>query len=194
VVRHLYAYIDDPGPNVVFGIQLSSPVFQPSLNGSTAGVANRLVITLSNGTSVVWDGRTDGGNFVGNGQYLVEAHSFDGQGGETTVTQEVSVLGPRTGNGLGQVAAVPNVVDGAKGNTSVLFQVEGSSAGGLTLKVDLYDLAGELVKTLEGPPGGGYAVWNAQGVASGVYLARATLLDSQGKNLTGQTLKVLVRH
>ncbi len=89
VVKHLYAYSDDPGPAGVGSVQLSATVIRPGSSGP--GTPSDLTISLSNGTTVVWDGTTDSGSYTQSGQYLVEVHTTDGKGGEETVVKEVSV-------------------------------------------------------------------------------------------------------
>ena len=81
VVKHLYAYVDDPGKAAVIGVQLSTTVIKPSYNPVGGGVPAQLSITLSNGTTVMWEGRGDNGSIVQTGQYFIEVHSKDGVGG-----------------------------------------------------------------------------------------------------------------
>ena len=138
IVRHLYSYVDDPGPNMRSDVQLSASVIQPS---QTAGAAGSTVeITGSNGMTLVWDGKSDTGAIVTNGHYQVEVHYTDGKGGEQVMTRGVIVQSTNQSPADGKVVAKPNVL--AKGVTST--RVEVSSTVPYTLTANLYDVAGEL--------------------------------------------------
>ena len=176
---------ENPGPAAVMGVQLSSNVIRTS-NAPNAQNSQVNVI-LSSGTTVAWDGRGDSGVFVQNGQYYVEVHSADGHGGDTTVTEKVSVQGADDGM---QVVAQPNVLDASKGITDTTFTVNGGLS--LTLGVKLYTVAGERVAVLEGPAGQDSVNWNASGLASGVYLAVVEAKDAQGGLALRQIVKVLI--
>ncbi len=187
IVKHLYAYVDDPGKPAVLGVQLSTKAFKPS--DASNAVNKQVVITLSNGTSIVWDGRSDSGSFVQPGQYYVEVHSVDGNGGTTTLTEKVSVVGADSVN---LITAQPNILDGTKGITSTTFTA--NSPASLTLRTYVYTIAGERVATLDGQTGQNTVYWNALGLASGLYIAMVEAKDAAG-NLAGrQTLKVMILH
>jgi hypothetical protein len=188
VVKHLYSYTDDPGPAGVSSVQLSATVIRPGSSGP--GMPSDLKITLSNGTTVVWDGTGDGGTYVQSGQYLVEVHTVDGKGGEETVVKEVSVDDRNSAAGAGVVTAWPNRLTASNGALTTTFHSNSSQS--LTLGVSIYTVAGERVTGLTGSAGTNQATWNASGIASGLYLAVVDLTDSNGTQLGKQTLKVLV--
>ncbi len=187
VVRHLYAMIDDPGDSSPMGARLSSDLIRP---GGGGGAPAQLSIVLSNGVTVTWDGRGDASNYVMNGQYMIEVHSFDGQGADVTVNLQVTVQnGPRDLSG--PLQAFPNLLNSSQGFI-VIFQ--DSSGPGLTLRVRVYSLAGELVKAWDGASGTSQATWDAQGLASGVYLTLVESKDAQGRFLHQRLLKIAVVH
>jgi hypothetical protein len=62
------------------------------------------------------------------------------------------------------------------------------------LNVKIYTIAGELITSQTGSPGAATVSWNAGGMASGIYIAVATVQDVNGGVLTHQLLKVLVLH
>ena len=188
IVRHLYSFMDDPGLDGVMGVKLSTTVIKPSSN-PVGGTPSQLSVMLSNGTTLVWDGRSDSGSFVQGGQYFVEVHSADGQGGDTTVTEQVSVMGADV---TGTVIAMPNILDKTKGNTTTTFTVNTPQT--VTLKVNIYTIAGERVAILEGQAGQGTATWNASGLASGMYLAVVNAKDANGAFVSQQILKILIIH
>jgi len=189
VVRHLYALLTDPGPNPLAGMTLSSGVIVPRQDGAS-GTESQLSIILADGTTVVWDGKNDRGSIVTSGQYFVEAHSNDGQGGDNLQTQRVTVMGTHADQGVGTVTARPNVL--GSGITQTLLKSD--SALSLTLRARVYTTAGEWVASLEGNPGTNQAGWNIGGLASGVYIVVVDVLNSQGGLAGRQTLKVFVRH
>jgi uncharacterized repeat protein (TIGR01451 family) len=186
VVKHLYAYTSDPGPAGVASVQLSATVIQPGSPG--AGTPTDLTISLSNGTTVVWDGTSDNGTYVQSGEYLVEVHTTDGSGGEETVVKQVTVDDRNTTMGAGTVTAWPNVLKGE----SLTTTFDSNSSLSLTLNVSVYTVAGELVTKIAGQAGINQAVWNASGLASGVYLAVVDLVNSNGNSMGRQILKVAV--
>ncbi len=188
IVRHLYAFADDPGQPAILSVQLSTSVIKPGYN-STNGTPNQVSISMNNGTTLVWDGKGDSGAYVQQGQYLMEVHTVDGAGGQTTVTEQLSVQAADL-SGLGGVIAKPNVIDFSKGITGTTLAVNGN----VTLHVGIYTMAGELARTAEGPAGTGQVTWDASGLASGLYLAVVDLMDGQGRTLDQKVLKILVRH
>jgi hypothetical protein len=62
----------------------------------------------------------------------------------------------------------------------------------LTLRVKIYNLAGELAAELQGAPGTNQVSWNATRYASGLYLAVVDLLNSDGGKMGQQILKVIL--
>jgi flagellar hook assembly protein FlgD len=188
VVRTIYSYVDNAGQNSVLGVQLSNTVIEPGV-GQGAGVPSYLTITLSNGTAVTWDGTSDNGTYVQNGQYFVEVHSVDGQGGETVLTKQVAV--ENHGNpGAGVVTAWPNLL--TRNDHVMTFHTDSSQAQ--AIKISLYTVAGELVQVVSGDTGANPPQWDTTGKASGVYIAVAESRDANGKLLGRQTFKVEVIH
>jgi hypothetical protein len=187
IVRHLYALTDDPGNDPALGAVLSTNVIQP---GGGAGAPSQVSIILSNGTTVVWDGKSDSGTFVQNGQYLIEVHTADGKGGEATVNQSISVL--NVARDLSHsILCLPNLLD-TSNNWSASFQ--DNADPGTTLTARLYTLAGELIREIPGGVGTAQLSWDAQGLASGVYLAVVEARGADGGLVNRQILKVAVIH
>jgi flagellar hook assembly protein FlgD len=180
-VRHLTSVeAADLGANVN-AVALSTDVIQPNTN--LAGVASTLTINLPNGTTAVWDGRSDTGATVADGQYYVEVKT-EGDGGETTVVvKTVAVLCVSAGK---TVTAMPNVL--SKANPTTRFV----AAAGTTVKVVVYSTAGEKVAAVWGAPGSGEAVWDSTPAASGFYLAVASTYDTAGRLLGRMVLKINV--
>jgi len=180
-VRHLTSLeAADLGP-VVNAVGLSADVIQP--NGTAAGVSPALTISLPNGTTAVWDGRSDTGAVVADGQYYVEVKT-EGQGGESTVVvKTVAVMGEA---GAKPVEARPNTV--TAGSPVAHFY----GAAGTTVKVVVYAASGEKVGQAWGAPGTGKADWDSTGKASGVYLAAASTYDASGRLFGRATLTILV--
>jgi flagellar hook assembly protein FlgD len=187
VVRHLFAYADDPGNLTLGNVQLSSTVIAPTAS-TVATAQNRVVFTLSNGQTLVWDGKGDDGSIVTNGVYVTEIHWTDGKGGEEVVSKSVVVQ--NRGGDTTAVVAAPNVLTSGAQSTTIRV----NPANGYTLTVTLYDIAGELVKTpLTGPASGDQVGLDASGLASGVYYAVVTVTDAAGHNIQKQTLPILIK-
>ena len=191
VVKHLYAYTSDPGQAVVTSAKLSNNVIEPTYGTPGAGTPAQVTITLSNGTTLVWNGMSDNGSIVQSGQYFVEITSADGQGGNTIIAQRISVLDGAAHNGMGAVFAQPNSLDSANGFTTTFRDTTGES---LTLTVHIYTIAGELAALVNGQAGTNAAPWNASNLASGLYLAVIDSVDANGGIVNHKTIKLLVVH
>jgi hypothetical protein len=192
VVRHLYLYSDDPGNTLVNGVQLSSNVLSPTYDSSASGVPTQLTLTLGNGATLVWNGQNDQGAFVQAGQYFLEVHSYDGQGGETTITQQVSVVGDLEHSGLGPLTIQPNILNSTNGYQA-LFTVPAVS--GWSLVVRVYTVAGELAPVPMTLQPSGALLMDGSNLASGVYIAQIEAHASNGGGLIQQKLsKFLVLH
>jgi hypothetical protein len=192
VVRNLYAYASNPGPTNATQVTLSSSVLAPSSGNPVGNVPNQLTITLNNGTAVAWNGLSDSGSVVTTGQYFIEIHSQDGQGGDTVVTQKVTVLSENAQQGMGNIKAEPNLVTHATGYNITIASDSGQN---LTLVCRVYDVAGELVQpSISGQAGTNSVAWNASAVASGLYFVVVDALNSQGGLVGRQNLKIAVIH
>ena len=193
VVRHLYSYVDDPNGAQMTDIQLSSNILDPgNTSGQGApGSVNVDVVTnqAGDGLTLTWDGRTDTGSTVSNGQYMLEVHWADGSG-DTVITRDVVVLGSGSSPAGGRVYAYPQILTG--GDTTTVFKINTPS---LTLIVTMYDLAGERIEApFSGPPGSSAAPWNSAGVASGLYFAVVKIVDGNGLFVDRQVTKIIVKH
>jgi flagellar hook assembly protein FlgD len=191
IVRHMFAYVSDPAQQLVTSAILSSNVLEESYQ-PVSGQPSVVTVSLNNGVSMVWDGKSDSGSYVGNGQYYIEILSTDGHGGSSMLNETIVVLG-NAGTGTQGVYAQPNILTVASGVTSTSFHVKSN----LNLSVDaiIYTIAGELVDEV-GPAGGNSTLsWSAQGHASGLYIAVVEARDPATNGLISrQTTKFLVVH
>ena len=177
VIRHLEQFTADAvtlATNV--DISLEHHHF-PQLPG---GPNSSMDITLPGGTTLVWNGTNDNGQIVTNGQYFIVVNSNDGQGGDSIVTKEVTVFHKGLNIAGGVVLVYPNPESNRVDGSQVTFAANAASA--LTLKVNIYTLAGELVARVEGQPGTSQLTWNfsGRGLATGLYLADIEIYDSTG--------------
>jgi expansin (peptidoglycan-binding protein) len=192
-VRSLYAYMSDSGSGTsATQVKLSGTTFEPTSGTPVGDIPTQLKITLNNGTSVWWNGQSDSGTVVTSGQYFIEVHVQDGQGGETVITEKVTVLSENATAGMGNITAGPNFVNPGSGY-NITFR--SNSSQNLTLMYRIFDVAGELVQRPTcGPAGANTATWNASGLASGLYFAVVDALNSQGGLVGRQNLKMVVVH
>jgi len=123
---------------------------------------------------------------VESGTYFVEVRASDGAGGEVAITREVTVMAvPQK---AGSVVAAPNPV--LSGEAGTMFRV--TSGAALTLRVSIYNVAGELVRKVEGLPGTGEAWWDTRSVASGLYIAAVEMMAPGLGTVDRQVKKVMV--
>jgi hypothetical protein len=152
-----------------------------------------MTITLSDGTQLAWNGSNDGGQVVTNGQYFIEIRSNDGQGGDATVVKEVTVVRRGPDIPAGDVLVYPDPDHAGTDGTQIHFAAAPNPP--VTLKVDIYTVAGELVQRVEGAPGASQATWDftGRGIASGLYIAAVEVVDAGGS--TARHLhKVVILH
>ena len=124
------------------------------------------------------------------GSYSIQLHWDDGQGETTNISRSVLVAG--NGGVPGTVVARPNLLTTSETMTTTF---DGSGiTGASSLNVKIYTLAGELVTSFTGPSGTGQALWNADGFASGIYIALVDVLDMNDGLLVRQSIKILVLH
>ena len=189
LVKHLSQTVVAGGTDTIQSLNLSSNtvIAGGSYSSSTSSVT--IAVALSNGgTTVVWDGTSDQGAVLTDGQYFVEASWLNSQG-KQVVAQQVWIRDSQKGMMTGQLVVAPNILTG--GQTRAVFKVV--SAQGITLKVRVYDVAGELVGTVQGANGTGEADWNAGGRASGLYIAVVEIYGSEGF-LARQTAHLVIQH
>jgi len=189
VVRHITEYAQDANDSQLTGMELSTNVVSSDASGS-GGNPNQVVVTLNTGVTFVWDGRNDAGAVVTSGHYELEVHWTNGKGSEDVVSRGILVRNDQGGMS-GKAYAGPNVV-GVKENYKTTFRVDG--VGNITLRVRVYNMAGELVAgPLDGVPGTGKADWDGSGKASGLYLGVVEVRDAATGHFMGrQTAKVLL--
>lgn len=189
IVRHLDQFTSD-AVTLETSVNVSNPIFSPSYQ---AGPNATTTISLSDGTSLVWDGKGDNGQIVTNGKYFIVVTSNNGQGGDAVVTKEVSVL--RNGLNIvpGGILIYPNPESGRVNGSQINFAAP--STPSLTLKVNIYTIAGELVQRVEGQPGTSQLTWNfsGMGLASGLYLADIEIYDPTGA-MQRQVSKIVILH
>jgi uncharacterized repeat protein (TIGR01451 family) len=192
VVRNLLAYSSNPGFSSATQVQLSGTTFEPTSGNPVGNIPAQLQISLNDGTSVWWNGQSDSGAVVTSGEYFIELHVQDGHGGETVITEKVTVVSENASQGMGTITAGPNVVNRGTG-TGYTVTFKSDSDQVLTLIYRVYDMAGELVQSsVFGPAGTNLATWDASGVASGMYLAVVDALNVEGGLVGRKNLKIVV--
>ena len=185
VVRHLYGYADDPGNLSTMDVKFSTNLLQPTNGTPVPGGTSVVYITSSTGLNLVWDGRSDSGAIVTNGHYDIEVHYIDGKGGESAITQGIVVQSGNVRTNV--VTAQPNVLTGGQTGTNLRI----ASVASYTLKVQLYDVAGELIKKVTGNQGENGVYLDMKGLASGLYIAVVELTDANGKFAGRQITKIV---
>ena len=191
VIKHLYAYADDPGNLSLSNVTFSSDAIRPTVGTPTPNGSGELTMVFPNGVTMTWDGTNDSGQIVTNGVYQVEMHLVDGSGGEQVLSHNVTV---ERGNGTsteGTVFAGPNILNGGASGTTIFS----NSSLSLTLTAAVYDVAGELVKKpVTGPAGANAVPVDVTGLASGLYLVVVDLADSNGSLIHRQVTQIIIKH
>ena len=192
IIRHLTSYVDDAGTFSIDNVNLSTAVLQPTSDTTPVpGNANYVTINLGNGQSLSWDGKDDQGSIVTNGHYNVEIHYEDGTGGDQVVTRGLLVETTGQTHPNDVVYAKPNVLNGRSGYQTAL-RVDSNDA--YTLRIKIYDIAGELIRNVPVVPDGVNNEMQADfsSQASGMYFAMVELINGQGGVAKRQALKIVV--
>lgn len=193
VVRHLTAWVDDASSAGMTNVTLSGGVLEPGAAG-TPGTPNQIQILIQSSASAVtlsWDGTDDQGGYVISGHYLLSVHWDGGQGASSDISKTVLVVGGGAREEA-TVIAEPNLLNTSIGQKRVSFI--GPSGQGLTLRVKVFTITGELAASFQGDSETGQAFWNASGMASGLYLAVVEKLNASGGLSGRQILKISVIH
>ncbi len=192
IIRHLTSYVDAADAFSINNVKLSSSVLQPTTDTTpTTGNTNILMINMGNGESVTWDGTDDQGAIVTNGHYDVEIHYEDGAGGEQVVTRGLLVETTGSTHPNNTILAMPNLLNW---KTSYQTVIEVNSTEAYTLRVKVYDTAGELLKNVPVVPNGVENQMTADfsNVASGLYLTLVEVINNTGGVEKRQALKIIV--
>jgi hypothetical protein len=88
----------------------------------------------------------------------------------------------------GKVTALPKILNG--GNTVTTITINTSMS--LTLKVRLYDVAGELIKNIDGGTGQNRATLDVSGLSSGLYFAVVDLTDAATGHYEGRQVTQII--
>jgi flagellar hook assembly protein FlgD len=191
-VRHLYNVADNATNENMTNVSLSTDIMKASAltipNNSLPSQIKIQIQTSSTQINLIWDGSGDKGNYVTPGQYLIQVRWTDGNGNTTLIDHVVTVLPGIVVTGT--VVAKPNFLSASNGLTTS-FDASGVS-GAAALKVNIYDIAGELVQKLLSPSP--QVNWTASGVASGIYIAHVTVQNTNNVVIAQQSLKILVTH
>ena len=188
VVKHLYQLMDDPLGSRMTNVTLSSYVIRPGTIVAAGQPASVQIVVQASGTpmTLTWDGTSDNGAIVTAGHYQMGVHWDNGLGGVTDITRGILVT---SGSVLDSITAQPNILSPVSGMLTT-FKV--NSNQDLSVGVKVYTAAGEWVAGVEGAPGTNQVLWNAAGLASGLYLAVVEVSNDHGGVVQRQIRKVEV--
>jgi hypothetical protein len=185
IVAHLLSQTTDAPGTIISSVSLSTDVVQPHGSGADSQVT---VKTGGGQVLAVWNGCNDQGQALSGGTYYIEINDQTGFGNDSEITEPVAVLAPASNGGV--IVAKPNEAPASQ----PLITFSDNDATSVTLKVSVYDLAGELVKKVVGSPGANEAVWDTTSYASGIYIARVSAFDSANQARGEKILRILVIH
>jgi flagellar hook assembly protein FlgD len=191
LVRTLYNLVSDSFNSQMTNVNLSSSVISPGPSASGTG-ANLQIIVVTSGAPVTltWDGTNNSATVVTPGSYTIQLNWDNGQGATTDISRTVLVTPPSGSTGVAM--ARPNVLEPSQTMTTTF---DGSGVtNAYTVNARVYTISGQLITSIQGTPGAASALWNASGMASGIYFAVVDVLNANGGNIDHQTFKLLVLH
>lgn len=171
--------------------RISSSVLLLSTAGGNGAF---LTITLGSGQAITWNGTADNGDYLSPGNYFMEFQSSQPHSRDQQVVLPIHIENNGV-NGINGVLLAPNPVN-LKQTTQAKFLINIASSQVTDVRIKIYTVAGELVQTLTGAPGGsGSVVWDLSGgtIASGAYIAVAELNSVNGV-IGRKSLEVVVIH
>ncbi len=187
LVKHLSGWTEDPTGSQLTGVLLSQSAFQPGASGPASEV-QMTIQTSGTAVTLTWNGTSDSGPYVSPGNYILSVHWDQGTGATEDITRIVQVTAGET-NQHWTLSACPNFLSSSDGfKTAFKF----SSLQPYTLRVQIYDIAGERVATIKEDPGSQQTLWNASGMASGYYIAVVDVINSNGAVTFRQKLKIVI--
>ena len=190
IIKHLYSQANDPTDKPMTQVDLSTSFISPTQGQpSNASTTSSVTITSPNGVTVVWDGTSDLGSVVTNGHYEVEVHWTDGKGNQDVISRGILVQTRNNPVSDGTVYAQPNILNGGTTTTTLMV----NSTASYTLRVGLYDVAGELIRTTVGVTGNNQAALDMSGLSSGLYFAVVDLINSKGGSEGRQTTQLVLQ-
>ncbi len=163
--------------------------FSPGDGSGGSGSQNFAEITYM-GTAVQWDGTNENGTMVGNGVYVIQLVGIDSKGSKTIAQTDITVLH----NGYEVVNNVKVIPNPANAMSDKVVIIRYNIMKNATVRVKVYNIAGELVKRMDDYNGIGEVSWQIdETVASGVYAAVIYARTDKGMSKTVVQKLVILR-
>jgi flagellar hook assembly protein FlgD len=169
-------YLPKPGGNVV-DLNVDDVFYVGNNNNSTA-------IKFGDNGSFNWDGKNSLGNLVGSGTYEVYVEVRAGNGFTVAASKTITVLNEATGSLLGALKCYPNPYVVQNSAAGVMHMAWAGTGPG-TVRVKVYNVAGELVDKFETDISTGHVDWDMKAVnggklASGYLIAYIEAISDTG--------------
>ena len=164
VVKTIPVKLASTGSSV---LTAGSQVFSPGTGNG--GALNTLDFTYM-GQTIKWDGTNDENQIVGNGVYTASLVTTDKTGYTAVASTSITVLHDAY-ELIGNMRIIPNPVNNAN-NTIMHIKYDAVSGAKITGKI--YNMAGELVRSLQDNTNAGELVWDLSSdrqIAGGLYVA-----------------------
>lgn len=156
--------------------------------GSSASSSVKISYGSGSGDYVVWDGLNDAGAQVAGGVYVVKMTQKGGDGAIKHFSRSVTVIAIKD-EAFHRAIPWPNPLGGS--DVSMKIDFEGAQPGGRA-EGTIYDISGKKIAELRGGDALAGLVWDlAPNLAGGIYLARVSVRNAQGR-VTAQSVKIAV--
>ena len=168
----------------------SSQVFVPggytgAGNGGNTGetnAVNGMMEIYYMGQVILWDGTNEQGVLINNGLYTIQVVNVDENGYRTVAQTQVTVLNVEQ-EVITNVKIMPNPLDLSLGMQELIIRYNVMNNTNITVKI--YNLAGELVKTLRSYNGVSEIRWNIARnethITAGIYVAVIYAKNDNGR-------------
>ncbi len=149
-----------------------------------------IVYTTSGVSYITWDGKNAQGDYVQSGVYEIQLVVKTNQGISVTASKSITVFNKGTADVLGVVKTLPNPYIGT-GKTQLKFTWLAGANG--TIKIKIYNIAGELVRTLIGDLAAAGINWDLKSVSGQTVSGGTYICVMEGVDTTGNKVRKIVK-
>ncbi len=144
----------------------------------------------SSNPPLTWDGKNSQGDYLQSGVYEVQLVLKTKSGFSVVASKSITILDEGSSDVLGTVKTLPNPYTGDT-STPLVFTWQPSANG--VIKIKIYNIAGELVRTLVGDLGAASINWDLKSVGGQTVSSGTYICVVEGADTTGNKTRKIVK-